>query len=397
MYILGIPVWAKLDRNLITFEKDSKKGKHLRPELSFFYSVGYFFCTQESCATHQKKAKSISVGHKLFKKCYSQMNLNNFAGIQATDWLEIDRIETILEHKVLIYQCTPDGEEKYYLRHPEEYWPECGFDSEPIVLLNVCGFVYAYVKSVQRLREEAEFMCNYCSSYFTQACHLKRHWQTCPEREHALHEKRKSLARERNCSEDSVILTSEEVRSVEVEDLSNRPLEPVIQHIYATGRYRPPKRMIDRLKFVGIDLTNVSLTYPYFIIFDCESLLKKADGAVNWETVTSAFIFEKVHECCCVGMTSNVPNYDIPRAFIACKEKPEGFMEEFIQFLLTIATTAESHYRDQIQPIFRQIKSIKESCKGGRDPLMYKMICSLEKRLDEFCQQIPVVGWNSSR
>ncbi len=93
-------------------------------------------------------------------------------------------------------------------------------------------------------------------------------------------------------------------------------------------------------------------------------------------------------------MTSSVPNYDKPRAFIAQIDNPEGFMLDFMQNLLAVAEAAEAHYRKQIANVFQQIELIKKSSEQ-QDRLQHKIVCSVEKRLNEFCEQIPVIGWNS--
>ncbi len=376
----------------MTFKNHPKRTRKLLiQKMSIFYCIGFHFAKDQTESRSVRKLHALKFGETIFADLYPNMSPTEFRGVNATDfWGEVKRLETYLQHNIKVYTCSADGIDKFHSKPPVNLDSDLTFDSDPISLLHYGTDDYAYVKNVPRLLQSCEFLCEFCSSYFSKSCHLKNHLLTCPDWRAALVNKRLRLAREQNVAEDSVELIDEEF---DIEDL---PLTPTLQHVYLTGRYRPPKHIFDRLKDIGLDLDNVQLIYPFFIIFDCESLLKKADETVDWCTVTSAFVFETVHACCCIGMTSNVPGFDKPRAFIAEKQDPEKFVVDFLNSMITIAASAEAHYRDQIQSILEQIDDLKQQAKD-HDPVQYKIISSVERRLDEYCQQIPVIGWNSSR
>ncbi len=321
-------------------------------------------------------------GHELFVQCYPSVSAGVFVGVQLGDWSEIERIEQIVQQNIRMMRCFPDGTiDKFSARRPIKNIDNFTvYPGESIILLNPFDRVYVYVKDQCILFGVAEHYCDFCTSVFSRSGNLQRHYNVCPEKQEI--DSRRAIG----------------AAAGELSDSSNEILDgPVTQHIYQTGKYKPKPKLLHQIRKRIFVSQNHCLIYKYFIVYDCESLLKNADESVDWITVTEAFWFSKVHQCCCISMTSNVPQYDQPTVFMAEKEQPEQFVKDFIERCLEIAKAADSEYRREIGPVFQEIDKVEHSTDLGGNSVELKIIRSLRAKLNEFCAQIPIAGWNTSR
>ena len=108
---------------------------------------------------------------------------------------------------------------------------------------------------------------------------------------------------------------------------------------YPGGAYHVPKTIFEELEDEGILVPEEARYFPYRVTFDFECYFdkEKAEELKGTEKLNWQF----AHVLLSVSVFSNVPEYQEPKCFVSNGD-PNAFIEEFIQYLVSISTKSSS-------------------------------------------------------
>ena len=186
------------------------------------------------------------------------------------------------------------------------------------------------------------------------------------------------------------------------------------------GKFHTPKKTIfDQLTENGF--TVASDFYPYFIFFDFESIL------IPTSDRTPKVKMLNTHKPISVSIASNVPGYETPKHFLNSDESQ--LIKSMIEYMTIIGLEAYSLMRICYLQTFQEIKDElianaknkkdndenddeessstpvddddddNETSKDSQDETKNrsKLLSKLRCKLVQYCYQIPVLGFNSSK
>ena len=200
------------------------------------------------------------------------------------------------------------------------------------------------------------------------------------------------------------------------------------------GIYQGAKSIFDRLEEIGIIVPEHEQFFPWFAVYDFEALVTKIDiqatGKLNWT---------QKHQPISVSLSSNVPSFCTSQCLV--NEDTDILLSEMVKYLITISKTVETlanqkwaHVHEQLQllinrwrpeniePASKQrkcdehtvIATMEDDYENDFDDneededddsdssmdtrsLMYQKVKSIQEAFNQYCCQLPVLGFNSGR
>ena len=161
-----------------------------------------------------------------------------------------------------------------------------------------------------------------------------------------------------------------------------------IQHIYPGGVYHVGRSTLEILKDNGIKVPE-GYIYPYRATYDFESIL--APVAPGEKKQTEHTQYTTKHIPVSVSVCSNVPGFDKPACFVSSDEQdPQGLVDQMIDYLEEISDHAFQLLQNDFRDVYQQISELKD------EPHLEMSPQKLASELDNFLQELPVIGFNSS-
>ena len=122
-----------------------------------------------------------------------------------------------------------------------------------------------------------------------------------------------------------------------------------------------PKPSFEELEDEGILVPEEARYFPYRTTFDFECFFDKEKGQdlkstkkLNWQSA---------HVPLSVSVCSNVPKYQEPKCFVSNGD-PKEFIEEFIQYLVSISTKSSSLLQEQFAEVFEALNNAAVFSRG---------------------------------
>ena len=173
--------------------------------------------------------------------------------------------------------------------------------------------------------------------------------------------------------------------------------------IYPGGFHTPAKNMFNILN--DIDVHTQQCTYPWFIVYDFESIQPSAD------TQTAGKIeLQREHHPISVSVCSNVPQFQDPKCFV--NPESEVLIQEMLMYMREIQSKAEKlaheRWKDAASEINEELKELGKKEKAAEstgdseeftreDAMRQKQVLNARGKFQTYMRQIPVLGFNSSR
>ena len=125
--------------------------------------------------------------------------------------------------------------------------------------------------------------------------------------------------------------------------------------------YSPPDDLFDKLKKVGIHVDFDQFYYPFFIVYDFESYLKKVEDST--QNTNTHYTHE--HVPISVSICSNVRGFEEPYCIV---KEEEDLLKDMFEYLLRIERSASSYLRCKYKDIFSALDD---------------MICLIDNYIDQ--------------
>ena len=278
---------------------------------------------------------------------YTDTSVHDFAGVTLDD---LHKVESKFETNVVVYQLVEIGDGKTMaelVRRSTGHYTETMY-------VNLHETHYSYIRDINM----------YCHSWRCRNC------------EQALWKNPKDLLRhERTCTEG-------------------------IKRVYKGGMYHPPSSVFERLDDESIVVGDSLRYYPYRATFDFECYFNDERLPTNTDHVE----WIARHVPLSVSVASNVPGYEPAQCYITDGDS-DKLVEEMMNNLIVISDAAYDSllpsYVDVLADLDarkhaweEETKEAEEEEDGKKTVNPYK---PLEKQLQAWLHQLPVLGFNSGR
>ena len=279
---------------------------------------------------------------------YTDTSVHDFAGVTLDD---LHKVESKFETNVVVYQLVEidNGKTMAELvrRSPAQY--------QETMYLNLYETHFSYIKDIN----------TYCHSWRCRNC------------ETSLWKNPKDLHRhKRKCTEG-------------------------IKRVYKGGVYHPPSSVFERLDDESIVVGDSLRYYPYRATFDFECYFNDERLPTNTDHVE----WIASHVPLSVSVASNVPGYEPAQCYIT-----DGDSDKLVEEMMTRLNTISDAAYDSLLPSYvdvladldarkhaweEETKEAEEEAENGKKTVNpYK---TLEKQLQAWLHQLPVLGFNSGR
>ena len=170
------------------------------------------------------------------------------------------------------------------------------------------------------------------------------------------------------------------------------------KYIYPGGFFHPPNTVFDKLEEFGIFVEHEERFFPYFMVFDFESLLIKE------EIQTSEKLrWTHKHVPISVSICSNVVGFTEAKCFVDVDtdrllKSMVDYMYQISDAVYKLALQRWSHVFDVLE--IHLSPSRKRSSQEMEDETEEKRVeevTRIAKLFDSYCRQTPVLGFNCSR
>ena len=179
-------------------------------------------------------------------------------------------------------------------------------------------------------------------------------------------------------------------------------------------------RKVEELEEFGIIVPQADRTYPWFAVYDFESILEKID-----ESNTNKLHWDRKHRPISVSVSSNVSKFTDTVCFV--ESDLDTLLGKMMEHLMKITHKAQRKAKAKWSDALSKLKEMKEEWKtdeadieleqdnNSEDELdededdedvkenldgkglMYKRLKQLYGKLLGYCSQLPVLGFNSAR
>ena len=288
---------------------------------------------------------------------YTDIPVHDFAGVTIED---VHKVETKFKTNVVIYQLvkTPDGKTVAELvrRSPAQY-PETMY-------VNLYETHFSYIRDMKKFSHS--YRCSKCeNSMWKRPAWLERHELRC---------------------------------------------EAGVRHIYNGGVYHPPPSIFERLDDEGVVVTDSLRFYPYRATFDFECYFSDERLPVNSDKLQ----WSARHVPLSVSVASNVPGHEDAQCYVTNGDS-DKVVEEMMVHLTAISDTAYDSLSPSYAEVLADLDARKhawdeeeeeeeeaeeeeaeeeEAENGNKTVNPYE---TLEKQLQTWLHQLPVIGFNSGR
>ena len=156
--------------------------------------------------------------------------------------------------------------------------------------------------------------------------------------------------------------------------------------------YSEKSNIFQKLENLGIKIDKSLTFFDLFAVFDFEACLQKVHF-MRGEKVLNTHR----HLPISVSICSNVPNYAEPQTFV--NENCEELVSSMLKYLYSIQHQAALSMQKKFTEVFHLLdEKINSWSKNLRmNKKMVNYLCKVEGELIDYCAQLPVLGFNSSR
>lgn len=157
------------------------------------------------------------------------------------------------------------------------------------------------------------------------------------------------------------------------------------------GFHDQRRNIFEQLDEYDIHVDNDIRHYPYFIVFDFEAILQAID-----ETQPGKFKWSAEHQPISVSVCSNVEDFREPKCFV--NANCDVLVESMMKYMTEIAERANALSCERWKGVFIELNCKIDEWQTEEDGvLMSSGLQKMKKKFEMYCEQIPVLGFNSSR
>ena len=164
---------------------------------------------------------------------------------------------------------------------------------------------------------------------------------------------------------------------------------------YTGGVYIPPPTPLETLQKHGLAV-DPRETFPFRATFDFETYFEKNNLPVT-KNENSKTSFISRHVPLSVSISSNVPGFDVPKFFVNADNNPQRLVDAFVDYLEEISLESFNIMKKKYASVYETLdQMIHDQLENGEQKHGLSA-ASLKEILDNYLQELPVLGFNSSR
>lgn len=259
--------------------------------------------------------------------------IEDYPGLEMED---MHRLEECFEINVNIFKLREDGSVKVTRRSP------CHFKA--CMNLNLYKHHFSYISNINAYSRS--YQCTSCDQLFPSAWRCMQH--------------------ERRCENKTKLK-------------------------FPGGFHDQRRNIFEQLDEYDIHVDNDIRHYPYFIVFDFEAILQAID-----ETQPGKFKWSAEHQPISVSVCSNVEDFREPKCFV--NANCDVLVESMMKYMTEIAERANALSCERWKGVFIELNCKIDEWQTEEDGvLMSSGLQKMKKKFEMYCEQIPVLGFNSSR
>ena len=284
-----LPNFVKKSRSIIGLETNPRTNKLYDDNLCLFRAL--------ACHYNGGRVPLEVNVEALFKKWCQKENIEiSIDEFRGVGFYEFPRFEKHFEINLNVYQLKETD------TAIPVYRTLCHFQDS--LYVNLFETHLSYIKNFKAYAKKYE--CSRCSKLFNKVSSWKRHLRSCSY---------------------------------------------VTKSVYPGGFVKNNKTVFEELEGLGIKVPEKDQTFPYFIVFDFESILKKVQIKTS-----EKLEWTQKHEPIAVSVCSNVPNFTEPKSFV--NEDLDHLLSDMISYMLTISDATQPLLQEKWKDAIEQLKGL---------------------------------------
>ena len=346
---LSIPTHIKNNRSILTLQTTSNGCTKFQDNLCFFRALAI----AKTCVCKNRcncVSTTESLTHSLFEKFLLTKKVScSYASFKGVTIDDLPLLESIFKVKVTVFSLKQNGKAKIEFQSLKSY----------TLKLNLCAVKnhFCYIRDVTKFTKC--FQCKLCSKCFDLKYRLNRHAKSCLKNQTKL--------------------------------------------TYKGEYFFPPLTIFEQIeKFTNISVHSNDQFFPFFVSYDVECYLGSST-----ENNTAKMNFSSEHTLMSISVCSNIPGYTDPCCLVS-EGCVDSLVEKFVLYLEKLSSVSKQICLNTYSDVFEGIKRFAKKQRFTENkfksfswshPITYqnRSIENLISRLEEFCAELPVIGFNSQK
>ncbi len=340
-----LPSYIKLNKGLTSLQCNRQNGAPYTDNLCVFRCIAL---------ARGASTKNLEKGTKTYFKQYARnQQPDQFKGITLDQLPDLEKMFKLNIFVYALFQEDEDDEGKKgsvtaeLVRRSHRRYADT-------MNLNLYGQHFSFIHNMQLYSKT--YSCSKCGTCFKRDGNMKRH--------------------ELHCTE-------------------------TVKYEFPGGYYRPSPSIFDNLADEGINVPEELRYYPYRATFDIECMLRPELSDDGQCRNTRKLTLEARHELLSISVCSNIPHLTEPKCFVSSGD-PFDVVSKFVTYLKSLSFASYSNLLEKFEAVFKEIDEvIAEQENHDPDSTTTKKrqlpLERLKSRLNEYLQELPVLGFNSGR
>ena len=345
-YTLGapqeLPDYIKSSRSIVALDK-RLDGKPYKDNLCGFRCLATHHHGRERIDAHTKAYFKQWVDYINSKEGIVHIDRDHFMGISEEQMAEFEKCFSV---NVNVYELQEDGSAF------SVYKSRC--HHKDTMFLNMFDHHLSYIANIRAYA--SKYQCRTCERHFNDISHMYRHQRIC---------------------------------------------KGLTEHQFPGGFYTTPKTIFDKLDEFGIEVPRHKRLYKWFLVYDFEAMLVPIQGEGSDKLAWTA-----KHVPISVSIASNVDDYTNPHCIV--DPNIDALVKSMVDYMQEVSKKGEELARHKFRHVFTEIEA---NITNPSDELAYDDVTpseeaienfvdwmkKLKKELEEYCQQMICIGFNSSK
>ena len=166
-----------------------------------------------------------------------------------------------------------------------------------------------------------------------------------------------------------------------------------VEEVYIGGKFKTNDTIFERMEKVGINVPESDRYYKFISTFDYEAIQAPSEETVQGREM------HYVHIPASFSVCSNIPGHTVPR-HEASDGSPQKLVDTMVQLQLEQQETASLYMREKFEWVFDELQEeliTLEKLKSEEGKKKCKKYQTLYHQLEDYCDKLPIVGFNSQR
>ena len=157
--------------------------------------------------------------------------------------------------------------------------------------------------------------------------------------------------------------------------------DQTVTQSFPGGVFKNQPTIFQKLEDIDVFVPHDQRHYPFYCCYDFESILRQNNLPENGEKLS----FTSKHIPLSVGIASNIPNFEDPICFVS-EGNETVLVQKMVDYMEKLSDAAYAILQEKYEYVFDAL-AISPNCRSE----------NLLKEFDAFIQELPILGYNSSK